>query len=281
MSLTLMLKDRTMRNLFHALFEFQPYRVDAKMVAVPPSNENRPAIGTAFDYLVRFWLERRHPGAERGPWIAENGVLILEESAASDPRYAGLARAARESLTYAKSEHRAYVRTGDPTDGLMRAALELAELDVVYRARVTVGVGKKAREEDISDLRALWAVMEDGGLKGLRAPLSLNPEFGNASDLVGGADADIVADGDLIEIKTVKSPSFKRRYFDQLVGYALLRRLAGGPDFGRIGVYFSRHGRLEWMDAACIYGERFDAFLPAFHLRAEEMFGRGNATVSD
>ena len=267
-----MLKDPIVRDLFRSTFEFQPYCVDAKMAAAPPADGNRPAVGTAFDYLVRFWLERHHPDAEKGPWIAEMGVLMLEE-AATNPQYAGLARAARESLAYAKSEHEIYMRTGDPTDGLMRAVLGLAELDVVYRAWWTAGVGKEPQKENIADLRTLWEVMEGGDLKDLRAPLSLNPEFSNASDLVSGADADIIADGDLIEIKTVKSSSFKRKHFDQLAGYAILNRLVGGPDFGRVGVYFSRYGWLEWADADCIYGERFDAFLPVFQLMAEKMFG--------
>ena len=273
-----MLKNNAVRDLFRMTFEFQPYNPGTKMAAVPPAGGNGAAVGTAFDYLARFWLQRRYPDAESGPWAAENGVLILDDIEASDPRCSDLAKAARESLAYAKSEHEAYVRTGSPTDGLMRAALRLAELDVVYRAGITDGVEREPRKEDVTDLRSLWKVMEGGDLKDLEAPLSLNPEFGNASDLVDGVDADIIADGDLIDIKTVKSPAFTRKHFNQLVGYAILHRLNGGQDFGRIGVYFSRHGRLEWVNADRVYGERFDAFLPVFQIAARDMFGRQNAT---
>ena len=274
MSLTLMLQVPVVRDLFRATFGFQPYRVDAKTVAVPPAGGNQAAVGTAFDYLVRFWLERHHPDAEKGPWIAENGVMILEDMAAQDPQYAGLPRAAHETIVRAKSEHRAYLRTGDPTDGMMHSALELAELDVVYRAMITGDVGKEPSKEDVADLHALWETMEGGDLGRFRSPLSLNPEFGEASDLVGGADADLIAGGDLVEIKTVKLPRFKQKYFNQLAGYALLHRLAGRPDFGCIGIYFSRHGRLEWVDAGRVYGKRFDAFLSVFERMAKETFGR-------
>jgi hypothetical protein len=40
----------------------------------------------------------------------------------------------------------------------------------------------------------------------------LNPDFGFASKLVGGADADIVLDSTLIDIKTVKAATLKPEY---------------------------------------------------------------------
>ena len=273
MSLTSMLKGAEVRRLFRSTFDFRAYRIDADIAAPRTVDWNNPAIGTAFDYLARFWLERRHQRVAKGPWIAENGLRILETFHGN--RSAGLVQAARKTLAYAKSEHAAYMRTGTPTDGLMRAALGLAELDVVYRALVTVGIEKEPLREDIADLHAIWQVMEGGELRNLQAPLSLNPDFGPGSDLVSGADADIIANGDLIDVKTVKSPSFKRNYFDQLAGYAALHRLAGGSDFRRVGVYFARHGRLEMIGADAIYGGgHLDEFLPAFKRMAEEMFGQ-------
>ena len=155
----------------------------------------------------------------------------------------------------------------------MRSVLELVALDVAYRAGKVDDIGRKPKKEDVADLRALWKAMEGGDLGTLRPPMSLNPEFGEASDLVGGADADIVAGGDLIDIKTVMSPIFKREHFDQLAGYAILNRLAGGPNFRRIGVYFSRYGLLEWVDADRVYGKKFDDFLPVFKSMAAWMFG--------
>ena len=268
-----MLKDGAVRSIFRSTFDFDPYRIDADIAAPRTVDRNNPAVGTAFDYLARFWLERRHRRVTKGPWIAEKGLRILEDVHAHGS--AELVQSARVTLAYAKSEHAAYMRTGTPTDGLMRAALGLAELDVVYRALVAVGVGREPRREDIADLHAIWKVMEGGELRSLQLPMSLNPDFGPGSDLVRGADADIIANGDLIDIKTIKHSSFRRSYFDQLVGYAVLHRLAGGSDFRRVGVYFARHGRLEMMDAGAIYGGgRLDKFLPVFKRMAEMMFGQ-------
>ena len=175
MSLTSMLKTRTARDLFRMTFAFQPYRADAEIVAALPEDGNHAAVGIAFDYLARFWLERRHSDVEKSAWIAETGACMLAEAAVSDPQYAGLARNARKALTRAKSEYDAYMRTGDPTDGLMRASIELVELDMVYRTGMTNGVGLEPRTEDIADLRVLLEVIEDGDLKNLRPPLSLKP----------------------------------------------------------------------------------------------------------
>ena len=125
--------------------------------------------------------------------------------------------------------------TGKAIDGLLRAALRLAKIDAVYRAgpRTAAGIVVEPPDGAVADLRTLWDVMRDGDLAGLRPPMLLNPDFGDASDLVGGADADIIADGVLIEIKTDVKPTFQLKHFRQLAGYAALQRMARRPDFRR------------------------------------------------
>lgn len=268
-----MLKDPAVRNLFNTTFAFGPLQTSAR-IAAPPTDDSRQSVGTAFDYLARFWLKRRHPDAEVHPWNAIFGAVMLGERAAADPQRFGLAQAARESLASAVSEYKAYADTGDPTDGLLRAALGLADLDVVYRAGVTAGVGVEPQPGDMADLRGLWKVMESGDLRSLGDPVHLNPNFGDASALVHGADADVMADGILVEIKTDRKPTFNQRHFRQLAGYATLQRLAGRPDFRKIGVYLARYGKLLTADADVIYGApAFGEFLEEFQRHAEGMFG--------
>ena len=269
-----MLKDSAYARRLFTAFGFESRQTNSPMAAKPPTDENRPNVGTAFDYLARFWLKRQHPDAETYPWNAVNGAVMLEQRAASDPRYAGLAQAARESLASATAEYVDYIRTGNPTDGLMCAALDLAELDVVCRAWVTVGIGAERRIGDVADLHNLWKVMERGDLGCLHAPIRLNPDFGIASTLVRGADADIVADDVLVDIKTGRKPTFTLKHFRQLAGYAALQRLAERPDFREVGVYLARYGKLLTVGADCIYGSPgFSKFLAKFQLHAEDMFG--------
>ena len=74
----------------------------------------------------------------------------------------------------------------------------------------------------------------------------LNPIFGRASGLVGGADCDLVIDDTLIDIKTTKYLALKREYFNQLIGYYVLSKIdqiQGAPRgyaIRRLGIYFSR-----------------------------------------
>ena len=76
----------------------------------------------------------------------------------------------------------------------------------------------------------------------------LNPTFSKASKITGIlADADLLLDDALIEIKTVKNLQFDRSTFNQLMRYYLLSKIGGidhppeDHDIRKIGVYFYRH----------------------------------------
>ena len=82
----------------------------------------------------------------------------------------------------------------------------------------------------------------------------LNPTFGNASNLVGGADADLIIDDTLIEIKTTKDFKLARHDYSQVMGYYVLSEIwnEGGddtpkPKISKIDIYFSRYGYLHTM----------------------------------
>ncbi len=99
----------------------------------------------------------------------------------------------------------------------------------------------------------------------------LNPTFGEASRLVGGADADAVIDDTLIEIKTVMKCRLTREYLNQLAGYYCLYRIAGvdgllaDRPLRRFGVYFSRHGYFFTVPVTeCWQARDFEAFLAWF-----------------
>ncbi len=76
----------------------------------------------------------------------------------------------------------------------------------------------------------------------LLKPFILNPTF-VGSGFVGGADADLIVDGCLIDIKTSTFPQIKAEYLYQVAGYLLL-------DFDdmlhidSLGIYMARQGEL-------------------------------------
>lgn len=76
----------------------------------------------------------------------------------------------------------------------------------------------------------------------LTGPYILNPTFVGSVD-VGGADADFVVDGCLIDIKTTKNPKIEPSWLYQIVGYLLLDY---DDTFAirSVGIYMARQGKL-------------------------------------
>lgn len=68
--------------------------------------------------------------------------------------------------------------------------------------------------------------------------------------MVGGADADLIIDDMLIDLKSVQKAGMKRPDFDQLMGYFLLNEVGGITEYeekreiNKIAVYTSRFSEL-------------------------------------
>ena len=232
------------------------------IIKVPPLATNPRIVGTAFDYLLRFFLQRMNVFSQTGRWIAEAGLESIGSSGIGyddetksvtydpDPHR----RKADTYIQEAKQEHQAYLKTGLVTDNLLFACLRLAYLDVAHRAgpdRIDWRHLKKPDAKDVADLRALLLIVNEPSFRAKHTCL-LNPTFGAATKLVRGADADLFIDGCLIDIKTTKNPYLDNRDFLQLIGYYLLHGFDGighGSDTKKhsvtsLAIYFSRYGFL-------------------------------------
>ncbi|MHC5824095.1 MAG: hypothetical protein ACYT04_51735, partial [Nostoc sp.] len=130
--------------------------------------------------------------------------------------------------------------------------------------------------EDIADLRNLINIVQPN-LFTSQGRVLLNPDFGPGSLLVKGADADLILDDLLIDVKTTIKFTLERKAFDQLLGYYTLsvieRRF--DPDIEeirRLGIYFSRHAYLyEFPVDQVINPKTFPQFLIWFEKRAQEI----------
>ncbi len=95
----------------------------------------------------------------------------------------------------------------------MEEAIYLAQLDGVVRLGfIYPNLGDAARE-DVRDLNKLLSIFNPAQFRAKDICL-LNPIFGKASHLIGGADADLCIDGMLIDIKTTKNFDLSRKYFN-------------------------------------------------------------------
>ena len=156
-----------------------------------------------------------------------------------------------EIVNEAKETRRRYV-SGErvPIKKLADQCLELAQIDALYRtSRPDPWLGV-TDPKDVEDLVALFHLFEkQEWLRGKKL-IFLNPTFGKASTLVGGADADLILDDLLVDIKCSKNRDFFGGVFHQLLGYYILSSIGGVGEPPRphmikhIGVYYARHGEL-------------------------------------
>lgn len=280
MSLTRFLRIPEVRQVFSSQIHKPPFTLRGKILA-PPLTKNYSLVGTAFDYLMRFYLQRLNSKTITGTWVAEEATSLLNNPLISQllGSSSQLRKKATNIIRQAKELYAKYITAGRMTDELVRHSIYLAQLDIIYRAGIIDSNLGKADRKDVDDLKNLISVVNPSVLK-TKFLCVLNPTFGKASELVGGADADILLDDTLIDIKTVKRLELRRRDFNQLVGYYILF-LLGGIDMAlhveikKIGVYFSRYGILHTIPVKSFATDpKFPAFIEWFKNCAKEKYKR-------
>ena len=265
MSLTSLLKGNAdVRLRFRTEFPMPKFHFDkSKPLLVEPLSDRFSLMGTAFDYMLRFQIQRLNSKkVKTSPWMAR---------LASDESDKGFQSKASNIIATAEGCLKTYLKTGDISDGLIESSVLLAQLDTVFRC----GLGQQdvgiVHKEDIQELRELVAAVPLDLFKAKKQCL-LNPEFGGASCLVGGADADVILDGTLIDVKTTKDLVIKERYYHQLIGYYVLSVIEGKGTsmYGieRFGIYFSRQAHLEiWPICNAVNVSGLPTFIQWFQAR--------------
>lgn len=228
-------------------------RIDTVRLLVTPAHHSYALVGTAFDYCLRFLLAAHNPTlVVEQKWVAE---IALEVMAAEPCLPPGLdAERAQRGVARARELYQEFLASKVFTRRLARAALYLAALDRAYRTgpeTVEVRLLREPLDAETEDCMRLVRIVPRELLVAQKRA-ALNPTFGEASVLVGGADADFVIDDTLVDIKTTKYLELKPEMLHQLVGYRMLLAAceAGGstacglPVVTHGAIYFSRHAHL-------------------------------------
>ena len=281
MSLTSLLKKRDIKEKFSQGFPKPRFSLKKEILA-PPITKNYGIVGTAFDYLVRFYIERFNTGVISNHWVAESAVEIMREygiaifrgSRVKIPK--DLIQKATEIISEAKVAYSGYIESGEITYELVKYAILLAQLDTYYRRGIIDEKFGTVEEGDVTDLTKLISIVNPDNFKAKEICI-LNPKFGKASILVGGADADLIIDNRLIDIKTTKNLELRRRDFNQLVGYYILSKIDGidstPSDFEieKLEIYYSRYGEPYPISVKDIIDEaKLSSFMKWFEKRAAE-----------
>jgi hypothetical protein len=205
-------------------------------------------IGTAFDYLLRFKIKKLNRRRVRNDsWLAEayyERVRAFEEirEAFSEEQFSHALRV-KNIIKSARGRLKKYISGDLELEDLCRDALMLTTIDVVMRTGMFQDQVGEINEIYIDELKGMIKVVDDNKFR-VKKLAVLNPNFGDASSLVGGADADIILDKTLLDIKTSKSLATKRVMFDQLVAYFMLSKIQGLYEVENIGIYFARFGEI-------------------------------------
>ena len=261
MSLTGILSSKrgqVLRDVLKTNFPKPKFDKSIEIVA-PPITRNYALIGTAFDYLLRFYIEHYHPETQKKTWVAESALKLLMARTKNSNRIfyfqnkrmsaSKFSSVIKQLFNEAESEYAYFVSTGKFRVKIFQAVLFLAQLEPTYRRGVldpNIGVINK---NDIKDLQQLIQLIPNE-FRNNKQKWFLNPTFGNASRLVGGADADLIVGDILIDIKVTKKFDLTRPIFNQVLGYYLLSLMGGIngnkriQEVRKVGVYFARHGFL-------------------------------------
>lgn len=270
-------------------------------IRVEPKTKSYGLIGTAFDCLFRFNLKRLNPTASTKRWVAEIALNLLPQDYDTEELKAesestgipievlkeivglkikkqpeSLREKVKGLITEAKQIYSDYIRSGTMSDDVIRATVHLAQIDPIYRAGYVDPNLGEVDELVIQEMRELIEIVDNDAFIAKDHCL-LNPTFGDASLEVGGADADFIIDGCMVDIKTTKSARFTRDQFNQLVGYYILHDI-GGIDgdrnitITRLGVYYSRYGELCTFPIAPLIGKQYSTFVKWFRKKMKETY---------
>lgn len=212
-------------------------RLPERPLLCSPLGANPGLVGTAFDYALRFRVQGLQPAlqAKRSMLVARLAVLEMDRE-----RSLSQINHAEQTLQG--------VATGEEFTAVhAQAAVVLASYEVVARTGRFQDLAGVVPEEAWRDVLALIQAVP-GEVFQAERQLLLNPHF-SAAGRFGGADADLLIDDLLIEVKATRHLHLDGSYLQQLTGYLVLDRLAGtvGSDLPirRLGVYYARHGTLQ------------------------------------
>ena len=231
-------------------------------------------LGTAFDYRARYCF-RIAPSDSLIAWqgamqtsdetmlreVTENGWVGVSardgDPSLSKATIEDFFRRLDDTLEQLQPSVRQLQRSEEEL--LNRYCVLLALFEECFRAgnlpqSPLFSIGKEPTVDDllnlaednwVDDLCALAYLFVDSLEQRPFNDVVLNPTFEGSSD-IGGADADVILDNCLFDLKSTIKAGIQKLWLFQLVGYALLD-YSDKFELSRVGFYMARQGKfIEW-----------------------------------
>ncbi len=235
-------------------------RIAQHRMIPPASKVHAGTIGSAFDYRLRHYFppvpSERLIAAQLLSFISHDRIPLV--SPTEDGRCAvefpeqladGFLTATDAAVRELQPAGRRLAQAEE--ERLARHCVVLALFEQVYRAGLWPGSPlARVGRGTVSDLLAVpeqswvddvcassWGFHDELG-ELLSHQATLNPHFDGSGD-VGGADADLIIDDCLIDVKTTSSASYNTMWLRQLMGYVLLD-YSDRHHIGSLGLYLAR-----------------------------------------
>jgi hypothetical protein len=303
MSLAQFLKYKDVKAKLKPLRPEDLPRKIERPLQVEPKTDRLAIVGMAFDYLLRFELQRRVPHAVTVPWMVEQvpdriwketssgcggGMDVLAHAFPgfpfAPPYPKGylppeeVQKRAKKIVEDAKAAVLAYLKLRRPNRAIREAlaahAIRLAKLECLNHSGKLDPRFEEADSKDVEDLLSLLDVVPFKLLLHDKI-LRLNPPL---PCVWGESRADLITGDMLVDFKTTKKGEMDVANLDQLFGYYLLARRHRQvdptfPEINRLAFYFSRHGYL-WSEPATTWTNhpKFSDIEKWFFQRAEEIY---------
>lgn len=270
-------------------------------------------IGTALDYRVRYYFAITAPEtlvAWNGANIARGNVMKVFLNSAGKIEFLPLDEELHEtssvvgsvvpeffgSLSEVLTQTQPVGRRLSTEDEriLARYCIGLALFEQVFRVgRIPLGsplifpspietlseLLARIQQSWVDDLCALSYAFYDSQGELLSRPSMLNPTFDGSLD-VGGADADLVVDRCLVDIKATIKPKLSAAWLYQLLGYVLLD-YSNQYEIHTVAIYFARQKKMLRWSLDSLIGELAGGSISADALRAHfRCVARGEAKGS-
>lgn len=246
---------KDVKKLFSDTFKTPKIESDIDIKA-PPLTKKPGLIGTAFDYLVDIHVKYYNPEAVFDNCMPEKTLSRMELLLKNNDKHKlGLTiqdyNQAKSDFDFAVKSFNKFLSNGKLDYHVLTASVYLAYLDNAFYKPIYYKDHRPSIEnDDLKDFENMINATNFNLFKS-SSHFLINANFNEANKIIAKAEADLVIDNKLVDLKTNKKLTITRDMLNQILCYYILAKIGGvsnkridGSSVTHIGFYFARYGKL-------------------------------------